>query len=293
MPPPAKWPLSSPVGTIRSSIAAVPRSSTSGSDSASPRTPSTFGRSPVRSSCPLHVKRLAGTGRYSAAVAAGFVVDGGHLPPRVRGRGGHQWAHAGAARSGRPGHLRRAHAPSLPRARRPRVVLRGALRGQGSRGSPGVRGDDAVTGRRVETCCRLTDQHLTDPAGPALSERHPRPGAHALSSGIGHRSPEGRQSHPSGERAPYHGRGRLAIGRLVRRNRRSAMVALAIVLSAIVLLLAVLVAGLLRSHADILKALHDLGAGVGDPVGSAAWLGPLQWRRSAGSTDPHRTASSQ
>ena len=71
------------------------------------------------------------------------------------------------------------------------------------------------------------------------------------------------------------------------------MVALAIVVSAIVLLLAVLVAGLLRSHADILKALHDLGAGVGDPVGSSAWLGPLQWRRGAGSTDPHRTASSQ
>lgn len=44
------------------------------------------------------------------------------------------------------------------------------------------------------------------------------------------------------------------------------MVALAVVLTAAVLLLAVLVAGLLRSHADILKALHDLGAGVGDPV---------------------------
>ena len=43
------------------------------------------------------------------------------------------------------------------------------------------------------------------------------------------------------------------------------MVALAVVLSAIVLLLAVLVAGLLRSHADILKALHDLGVGVGEP----------------------------
>ena len=43
------------------------------------------------------------------------------------------------------------------------------------------------------------------------------------------------------------------------------MVALAIVLSAVVLLLALLVAGLLRSHADILKALHDLGVGVGDP----------------------------
>jgi hypothetical protein len=45
------------------------------------------------------------------------------------------------------------------------------------------------------------------------------------------------------------------------------VVPLAIVLSAIVLMLAVLVAGLLRSHADILKALHDLGAGVGDPLG--------------------------
>jgi hypothetical protein len=43
---------------------------------------------------------------------------------------------------------------------------------------------------------------------------------------------------------------------------------LAIVLSAVVLLLAVLVAGLLRSHADILKALHDLGVGVGEPGAS-------------------------
>ncbi len=43
------------------------------------------------------------------------------------------------------------------------------------------------------------------------------------------------------------------------------MVALAIVLSVVVVLLSVLVAGLLRSHADILKALHDLGVGVGDP----------------------------
>jgi hypothetical protein len=43
------------------------------------------------------------------------------------------------------------------------------------------------------------------------------------------------------------------------------VVALAIVLSVVVLVLAVLVAGLLRSHADILKALHDLGAGVGEP----------------------------
>lgn len=46
------------------------------------------------------------------------------------------------------------------------------------------------------------------------------------------------------------------------------MVALVVVLGGVVVLLAVLVAGLLRSHADILKALHDLGAGVGEPQGS-------------------------
>jgi hypothetical protein len=45
------------------------------------------------------------------------------------------------------------------------------------------------------------------------------------------------------------------------------MVALVIILTVVVLLLTVLVAGLLRSHADILKALHELGVGVGDPVG--------------------------
>ena len=47
------------------------------------------------------------------------------------------------------------------------------------------------------------------------------------------------------------------------------MVALVVALGVVVLLLAVLVAGLLRSHADILKALHDLGAGVGEPSGAA------------------------
>ena len=44
------------------------------------------------------------------------------------------------------------------------------------------------------------------------------------------------------------------------------MVALVIVSTFVVLLLGILVAGLLRSHADILRALHDLGAGVGDPA---------------------------
>jgi hypothetical protein len=43
------------------------------------------------------------------------------------------------------------------------------------------------------------------------------------------------------------------------------MVALVIVLTFVVLVLGVLVAGLLRSHADILRSLHELGVGVGDP----------------------------
>ncbi len=40
------------------------------------------------------------------------------------------------------------------------------------------------------------------------------------------------------------------------------MTALVVALALVVLLLAVLVAGVLRSHAEILKALHDLGAGL-------------------------------
>ncbi len=44
------------------------------------------------------------------------------------------------------------------------------------------------------------------------------------------------------------------------------MLALLIVETVIVVGLVVLVAGLLRSHADILRALHRLGAGVGDPT---------------------------
>jgi hypothetical protein len=45
--------------------------------------------------------------------------------------------------------------------------------------------------------------------------------------------------------------------------------ALVVVLGVVVALLGVLVAGLLRSHADILRALHDLGVGGGEPVGNA------------------------
>ena len=43
------------------------------------------------------------------------------------------------------------------------------------------------------------------------------------------------------------------------------MSVLVVLLTAVVALLAVLVAGLLRSHAEILRALHDLGAGL-DPA---------------------------
>lgn len=53
------------------------------------------------------------------------------------------------------------------------------------------------------------------------------------------------------------------------------MVALIVALTVVVALLGVLVAGLLRSHADILRALHSLGAGVGDPaVGTGPLAGP-------------------
>jgi hypothetical protein len=44
------------------------------------------------------------------------------------------------------------------------------------------------------------------------------------------------------------------------------VIALLVVLTFVVLLLGILVAGLLRSHADILRSLHELGVGVGDPT---------------------------
>lgn len=44
------------------------------------------------------------------------------------------------------------------------------------------------------------------------------------------------------------------------------MLALVVVLLVVVALLAVVVTGLLRSHADIIRALHSLGVGVGDPT---------------------------
>ncbi len=69
------------------------------------------------------------------------------------------------------------------------------------------------------------------------------------------------------------------------------MLALVVTLLAVVVLFGALVAGLLRSHADILRALHGLGAGVGDPSAPArpAPSGtrppPLPAERSAGVHD--------
>jgi hypothetical protein len=59
------------------------------------------------------------------------------------------------------------------------------------------------------------------------------------------------------------------------------MVALVIVSTFVVLMLGILVAGLLRSHADILRALHDLGAGVGDPSTAPAAAAPVTFTSSA------------
>ena len=53
------------------------------------------------------------------------------------------------------------------------------------------------------------------------------------------------------------------------------MVALVIVSTFVVLLLGILVAGLLRSHADILRSLHELGVGVGDPSTAPAAAAPV------------------
>jgi hypothetical protein len=53
------------------------------------------------------------------------------------------------------------------------------------------------------------------------------------------------------------------------------VVALVIVSTFVVLLLGILVAGLLRSHADILRSLHELGVGVGDPSVAPALAAPV------------------
>jgi hypothetical protein len=51
-----------------------------------------------------------------------------------------------------------------------------------------------------------------------------------------------------------------------RKSKGGRVIALVVVSTFAVLVLGILVAGLLRSHADILRSLHELGVGVGDPA---------------------------
>ena len=67
------------------------------------------------------------------------------------------------------------------------------------------------------------------------------------------------------------------------------MIALVVISMFVVLLLGILVAGLLRSHADILRSLHELGLGVGDPAAPRRAPVPLPpSRRRRRSRCPHR-----
>lgn len=54
----------------------------------------------------------------------------------------------------------------------------------------------------------------------------------------------------------------------------------------VILLLCVLVAGLLRSHGAILRRLHELGAGVGDPAGRDDPANPAPFHTTAGVPSP-------
>ena len=56
------------------------------------------------------------------------------------------------------------------------------------------------------------------------------------------------------------------------------MAVLVAVETVVLVVLAVLVVGLLRSHAVILRKLHELGAGVGDPAGSDGVTSPVDFR---------------
>jgi hypothetical protein len=60
------------------------------------------------------------------------------------------------------------------------------------------------------------------------------------------------------------------------------VVALVIVSTFVVLVLGILVAGLLRSHADILRSLHELGVGVGDPAAAVPVAAPVALTPPAG-----------
>ncbi len=60
------------------------------------------------------------------------------------------------------------------------------------------------------------------------------------------------------------------------------MTVLVTILTVVVALLSLLVVGLLRSHAAILKQLHELGAGVGDPAKPAGVKTPVEFKMSSG-----------
>lgn len=74
------------------------------------------------------------------------------------------------------------------------------------------------------------------------------------------------------------------------------MTALVVALTVAVLLLAVLVAGLLRSHAEILKALHDLGAGLeldrADPGPVPVTIDGVRTPRASGAPAPEAVTGS-
>ncbi|HEY1444179.1 MAG TPA: hypothetical protein VGF51_04705 [Acidimicrobiales bacterium] len=76
------------------------------------------------------------------------------------------------------------------------------------------------------------------------------------------------------------------------------MVALIVVVTFVVLLLGLLVAGLLRSHADILRSLHELGVGVGDPADTSEQPSPRSaaphiptWSESSSTLGPAPTVA--
>ena len=60
------------------------------------------------------------------------------------------------------------------------------------------------------------------------------------------------------------------------------MAVLVTILAVVVGLLSLLVVGLLRSHAAILKQLHELGAGVGDPAERAGVRTPVEFKMQSG-----------
>lgn len=73
------------------------------------------------------------------------------------------------------------------------------------------------------------------------------------------------------------------------------MLALVVILLVVTLLLGLVTTGLLRSHADILRALHEIGVGVGDPGASRppdAGTSRVEWRAGPGVGPPERSATS-